>query len=223
MGKYSSFAQRLDTAYKDALDQFTKAWKKLMDAQEQFDEAQKWHFGETQAERDLNTAKARIALAEAKQTFESTGPSIWANFNQQRAQIRKELEEAVRADGTANPDAVDNNALELLKSGIMTADEYAAFAEKYDSNPTMLRFVAKYAREAADAMKDDPKARAIMNSVAMVCQDGRSAPLRSWDDLSKVADYCSGQSREGRIDRPEHIISMGAHWEDLSAEAIQNF
>lgn len=223
MGKYYSYAQRLDTAYKDALDQFAKSWKKLMDAQEKLDEAGRWHFGETQSERELNVAKARIALTEAKQTFESTGPTIWDSFNQQRAQIKKELEEAVKEDGTASPDAVDNNGLEILKSGILSADEYADFAEKYDSNPTMLRFVAKYAREAADTMKDDPKARATLNSVAMACQDGRSAPLRAWDDLSKICDHCSGQSRKGVTERPEHIINMGAHWEELSAEAIQNF
>lgn len=129
----------------------------------------------------------------------------------------------MRADGTANPDAVDNNGLEILKSGILSADEYAAFAEKYDNNPTMLRFVAKYAREAADAMKEDPKARATLNSVAMACQDGRSAPLRAWDDLSKICDHCSGQSRKGVTERPEHVLAMGAHWAELSAEAIQNF
>lgn len=39
MGKYYSYAQRLDTAYKDALDQFAKSWKNLMDAQEKFDDA----------------------------------------------------------------------------------------------------------------------------------------------------------------------------------------
>ena len=223
MGRYYSFGQRLDTAYKSALDEFAKAWKKLMDAQERFDEAGRWHLGETQAERELNTAKARIALVEAQEAFESKRTSIWDNFNQQRAQIKKELEEAVKEDGTASPDAVDNNGLEILKSGILSADEYADFAEKYDSNPTMLRFVAKYAREAADTMKDDPKARATLNSVAMACQDGRSAPLRAWDDLSKICDHCSGQSRKGVTERPEHIINMGAHWAELSAEAIQNF
>ena len=223
MGRYYSFGQRLDTAYKSALDQFAKSWKNLMDAQEKFDDAQKWHFGETQAERELNTAKARIALIEAQAAFESDRTSIWDVFNQQRAQIKKELEAAVKEDGTANPDAVDTNGLKILESGILSADEYAAFAEKYDNNPTMLRFVGKFAREAADTMKDDPKARATLNSVAMACQDGRSAPLRAWDDLSRICDYCSGQSRKGIIARPEHIISMGAHWEDLSAEAIQNF
>lgn len=223
MGKYYSFAQRLDTAYKSALDEFAKSWKNLMDAQEKFDDAQKWHFGETQAERELNTAKARIALTEAQAAFESKRTSIWDSFNQQRAQIKKELEAAVKEDGAASPDAVDNNGLEILKSGILSADEYADFAEKYDTNPTMLRFVAKYAREAADAMKEDPKARATLNSVAMACQDGRSAPLRAWDDLSKICDHCSGQSRKGVTERPEHIINMGAHWEELSAEAIQNF
>ena len=49
------------------------------------------------------------------------------------------------------PLTMDSNALELLKSGVLTSDDYAAFMEKYDSNPTMLKLLAHYAAEAAKA------------------------------------------------------------------------
>ena len=222
MGKYSVFAQRLDTAYKSALDQFAKSWKNLMDAQERFDDAKKWHFGETQAERELNTAKARIALTEAQVAFESERTSIWDNFNQQRAQIKKELEESVRADGTANPDAVDNSALELLKSGIMTASDYSSMVERFNGNATMTRLISRYARDAASGT-DDLREKAALNAIAVTCADGLNSTMRAWDSLSKIADHCSGQSRKGATERPEHVLAMGAHWAELSAEAIQNF
>lgn len=222
MGKYYSYAQRLDTAYKDALDQFAKSWKKFMDAQEKLDEAQKWRFGETSAERELNTAKARIALTEAQVAFESERTSVWDDFNRQRAQIKKELEEAVRADGTANPDAVDNNALELMKSGIMTASDYSSMAERFSGNATMTRLISRYARDAALSV-DNMREKAALNAIAVTCADGLNSTMRAWDSLSKIADHCSGQSRKGINARPEHVLAMGTHWEELSAEAIQNF
>lgn len=222
MGRYYSFGQRLDAAYKSALDEFAKSWKNLMDAQEKFDDAQKWHFGETQAERELNTAKARIALIEAQAAFESDRTSIWDGFNQQRAQIKKELEESLRADGTANPDAVDNNALELMKSGIMTASDYSSMVERFNGNATMTRLISRYARDAALSV-DNTREKAALNAIAVTCADGLNSTMRAWDTLSKICDHCSGQFRKGAKERPEHIINMGAHWEELSADALESF
>lgn len=222
MGKYKIYGQRLDTAYRGALDQFAKSWKKLMDAQEKLDEAQKWRFGETSAERELNTAKARIALTEAQVAFERERTSVWDDFNRQRAQIKKELEEAVMADGTANPDAVDTNALELLKSGIMTASDYSSMVERFSNNCTMTRLISRYARDAA-LSTDDVREKAALNAIAVTCADGLNSTMRAWDTLSKICDHCSGQSRAGVTERPEHIINMGAHWEELSADALESF
>ena len=222
MGKFHIYAQRLDEAFKEAREQYAKSFSSLQEAQKKFDDAQKWHSGESPEERALSVAKAKIALTEAKQTFESTGPTIWANFTQQRAQIKKELESAVKEDGTASPDAVDTNALELLKSGIMTASDYISMVERFNDNATMTRMISKFARDAASGT-DDLREKAALNAIAVTCADGLNSTMRAWDDLSRIADHCSGQFRKGAAERPEHIINMGAHWEDLSADALERF
>ena len=140
-----------------------------------------------------------------------------------RADLRAALERDVRGENLASPDAVDHSGLELMKSGILSADDFYSLAEKYDDNPTMLRFVAKYAKEAADDMDSTrAKDRGALYQLAQVCGQGQSRTMREWDDLSKIADYCSGQTRNRR-DTPTHTISMGKWWEQLSGEIVENF
>lgn len=71
------------------------------------------------------------------------GGRIWPEFNRRRAELRAALEHEVHSGTLASPDAVDPNGLELLKSGILSADDYYSLVDKYDDNPTMLRLVAK--------------------------------------------------------------------------------
>ena len=49
----------------------------------------------------------------------------------------------MRKASLVNPDDVEPLALELLESGVMKADDFAALAEHYSENPTMLRRVVK--------------------------------------------------------------------------------
>lgn len=222
MGKYHSYAARLDESFKAARDEYAAAWSKLQDAQRKYDEAQQWHSGESPAERELNTAKAKIALVEAQRVFEKTGPAAWDTFNQTRAELRKSLEAEVKENSVADPSAIDTNALELLKSGIMTPDDYYKMAERFDGNATMTRMISRYAKDAAEDA-DDHKSRAALHEIAVTCADGLGSVMRAWDGLSQIADYCSGRSSRGRRNAPEQVIAMGKWWEQLSADAVENF
>ena len=56
----------------------------------------------------------------------------------------------MRDNYTANPDAIDPNAVELLKTGVLGAYDFCSLADKHADNPTMLRIIEKYAKEAAN-------------------------------------------------------------------------
>ena len=113
--------------------------------------------------------------------------------------------------------------MKLLESGELSVDDYYSLVARYDDNPTMIRFVAKYAKEAADDMDStQAKERGSLYHLAQVCSQGQGRTMRAWDDLSRIADYCSGQARERR-DTPTHTIIMGQRWEQLSGEAVNNF
>lgn len=212
MSKYNSYARDLDASFKAARQEYVEAWNKLQAAKEA-----RGNGGAMASQR------AELRYQQAEMDFKEADARIWPKFNGLRADLRDALERDVRGGNLASPDAVDLSGLELMKSGILSADDFYSLAEKYDDNPTMLRFVAKYAKEAADDMDSTrAKDRGALYQLAQVCGQGQSRTMREWDDLSKIADYCSGQTRNRR-DTPTHTISMGKWWEQLSGEIVENF
>lgn len=212
MSKYNSYARDLDASFKAARQEYVEAWNKLQAAKEA-----RGNGGAMARQR------SELRYQQAEMDFKEADARIWTKFNGLRADLRAALERDVRGGNLASPDAVDHSGLELMKSGILSADDFYSLAEKYDDNPTMLRFVAKYAKEAADDMDSTrAKDRGALYQLAQVCGQGQSRTMREWDDLSKIADYCSGQTRNRR-DTPTHTISMGKWWEQLSGEIVENF
>ena len=212
MSKYNRYAKDLDAAFRAARQEYAEAWSKF--------QAAKDARGQGDA---MQRQRAELKYQQAELDFKEEETRIWPEFNRRRAELRSQLERELRGDNAANPDEIDPNGMELLKSGILSTDDFYSLVEKYDDNPTMLRFVARYAKEAAGNM-DGTQAndRGALYHLAHVCRDGRTRTLRVWDELSRVADYCSGQARERR-DTPTHTVSMGKRWEHLSGEIVENF
>ena len=212
MSKYNRFAKDLDAAFRAARQEYAEAWSKF--------QAAKDARGQGDA---MQRQRAELKYQQAELDFKEEETRIWPEFNRRRAELRSNLERELRGDNTANPDAIDPNGMELLKSGILSTDDFYSLVEKYDDNPTMLRFVARYAKEAADDMdRTQAKDRGALYQLAQVCSQGQGRTMRAWDDLSRIADYCSGQTRDRR-DTPTHTISMGKRWEQLAGESVANF
>jgi len=221
MGKYHSYAQRLDEAFKTAREEYAAAYEKLAQA-----EAERKAAGEYFTERYIGERVERKARAEAdyirtQAEFKAAESRIWLAFNETRRTIRAELERDARENSLMSPAAVDANALELLKSGVMVPEDYYKFADDFDSNPTMLKLIAKYAREAAESTEVRAD-RGALHQVVEACKDGQSRVMRDWDGLSQIADYCSGQAH-GRPSVPAQVVFMGKWWEELSHETVENF
>lgn len=214
MSEYNHFARDLDSAFKAARQEYVEAWNKLQAAED---------ARRTTSGSDMERQMAKLKYQEAEASFKEAEARIWTEFNRKRAELRSQLERKTRGNNAANPDAVDANGLELLKSGILSADDFYSLVKKYDDNPTMLRLVARYAKEAADDMDStQAKDRGALYQLYQVYSQGQGRTMRAWDDLSHIADYCSGQAKAKR-DTPTHTISMGKWWEQLSGEAVENF
>lgn len=221
MSKYNRFAKDLDAAFKTSRDAYAKAYSQYAQAERAAKDAQRRAPDDTNYSYALRKAETEVERVEKKELFEEVRKNVWPVFNSKRAELRAELEKAIAADCITDPAALDTNAVYLLDSGTMTAADYAAFAEKYDGNSTMLKLVAARAHAAAESA--EPKERAALNQVYSDCKDGNSAIMRLWDDISHVANRCSGQRYEGCNDSPAVIVEMGEKWEELSANVIENF
>ena len=127
------------------------------------------------------------------------------------------VEQARKAMQDAGPDA--------LKRQIATLQlqDYFGFADRYDGNPTMLKLIGHYAKEAADST-DDRKDRVALTVLAQDCAKGTGKTLKAWDSMMTAANYCSGRGGNGnRRTTPGVTLSMGEWWEQLSGEIIENF
>lgn len=224
MSKYNEYAQRLDVAFKTAREEYTEAWNQLQAAQKANTDAQAWRAETYRGENDLRRQRARAQLLEAEHTFRATESRVWAEFDRQKEAIRRELESDVRASSTVDPDAIDANALELLKSGILTADDVFSLVNKYDANVTMLRLISKHAKELADDKNTDAKTRGQLYVLCSQIGNGKNSTMRNFDDLVEISNYCSGRGGGGtQRTTPAHTTAMSQKWEQLSGDMVSNF
>ena len=212
--KYNHFAKDLDAAFKAARDEYAAAYNAVEQTRTAMQDA-----GPDALKRQIAT----LQLQEAENKMRTETARIWAAFDAKAAELRGALASEVQASKCVDPTAVDAAGVELMKSGIMTADDYFTLAAKYDGNTTMLRLLSKYAADAA-ADEDNRKDRAALITLSRDCANGTGTTLRAWDDLMNVANYCSGRGGSGnRRITPGVTLSMGEKWEQLSGEIVENF
>lgn len=223
MSRYNTYARQLDAAFRSARDEYAAAYDNLVQARRADTDAKAWRPNDTAEDKQLRTATAALNLSKAEAEFKIADGRIWSEFDMKCKELRKELEKDVQKNSLANPDAIDANALELLKSGALTVEDYYSFAERYESNATMLRVISKYALDASENA-DDAQSAAALRILSDNCKTGMGTVLRAWSELEGVASYCSGRGGSSRtaID-PTHIISMGKWWEELAGQSIENF
>lgn len=221
MSEFNIYARKLDTAFKEARSEYNTAFRALQEAQQASRDANAWKPGDSAEEKQVRTTRAALKLHDAEAIFNEVSARVWDNFKATRRTIRAELEQAVRAANIANPDVIDNNAIELMKTGVLSPADYSAFMERFDSNHTMLKLVGHYAAEAAKTT-DSRREAAALNAIALDCQSGEGAVMRAWDSISAISDSC-GDGDGYRRKSPGVIVSMSEKWDDLAGEAVENF
>lgn len=217
MSQFNSFAQELDTVFKTAREEYTAAYTALEQAQKAEQDA-KINGSDTKKQIAALTSK------EASATFAKERERIFAEFDAQCDALSRKLAQEVNASNRANPEAVDNNAVLLMQTGLLSADDYYGFAERFDGNATMLKLIGHYADEAANNA-DNQKDAAALRVLAHECATGKGKTMRAWSELVTIANYCTGRGANGtRHDfSGKHALSMGEYWEQLSGEIVKNF
>lgn len=214
MSQYNHYAKDLDAAFKEAREKYTAAYNAVEQA------------GKAMQDAGTDTLRKQIAtlqLQDAETNLRKEAVRIWAEFDTKAADLRRALEKEVQTSNLADPSAIDSNAVELLKTGVLDVDDYFSFADRYDKNPTMLKLIGHYAKEAADNT-DSPKDRVALICLAQDCAKGMGTTLRAWDEMIGVANYCSGRGGDGqRRDSPGVTLSIGEWWEQLSGDFVESF
>ena len=212
--KYNHFAKELDAAFRTARSEYAAVYDELTKAKENASAA------------GLDAVKKQIAtlqLQEAEKKMRQETERIWSVFDAKAAELRSALEKEVQTSNLADPSAIDSNAVELMKTGVLTVDDYFGFADRYGENPTMLKLIGHYAKEAADSA-GDRKDKVALTVLAQDCAKGTGKTLKAWDSMMTAANYCSGRGGSGnRRPTPGVTLSMGEWWEQRSGEIVENF
>ena len=159
------------------------------------------------------SARAEADLAEARAQFEHCRRHLFEERQRDVAVIRAELVEALNKEYAADPSKVDMQTLELLRSGIMSADEYSRLidAAASNGNHTMVRLIAKNAADMAEKATDADVAR----SYRLVSHRGKGNDgteyLRAFDFLADTFNRC------------ERNFALTGKWDELTAPVVESF
>lgn len=222
MGKYNAWALSMDREFKEARKEHIAAYKRYQTARKVWEQANKWREGDNDHNRMQRIGYAKLEFQDASNSLDAVAERVWNNFYEQLNKKRADLVRNVQSDNVVNPNTVDNNALELMKLGVLSAADYVAWANQYAQNSTMLRLIAHYAAEAAKST-DDKKEAATLQTVSFTCKDGLNATVRAWDELASIAIKCSGGRADGQRVSHDVFVNMAEKWEELSGDAIKNF
>lgn len=159
------------------------------------------------------SARAKANLAEARAEFEHCRRHLFDEQRKDIAVIRAELVEALDKEYAADPKAVDMQTLELMRSGIMSADEYSRLIDAAASsgNHTMVRLIAKNAADMAEKVTDADVAR----SYRLVSHRGKGNDgneyLRAFDFLVDTYNRC------------ERNFALTPKWDELTSAVVESF
>ncbi len=217
MSKFNSYARKLDEIAKAAFEEYRKAeqaYKKAEEKQREYPQ----RGGMVSPEYAAKAARAQADYLEAKAAYDNARRNFGAAEAKAIRELREGLETAVNDAYSVDPAKLDTATLELLKSGIMNASEYAKLmsAAQAADNPTMVRMIGKYAQDAADAMatkygQNDPKARELRNVTYQSRAYTGSTYLANFDTVTDVFNRCT---------RNPALIDK---WGDLTGEMVEQF
>lgn len=152
MNKYQEHFRKANSTAREAFKAYRKAEQAYKNAEARAKQYPQGRIGVTvDAEYLAKSARANADFLEAKEALANAKRNMDAHKNDFAA-IRKALAADIAASNMVNPEQMDMQTLELLKSGILTGNEYLSMLQKFSGNPTMTRLIGKYAHDAAETI-----------------------------------------------------------------------
>ena len=150
MSKFSSYARKMNEIANATFTEYREKSDAVKSAESKYNAYPRRNGADPSYM--AKSARAEADLAEARAQFEHCRRHLFEEQRRDIAVIRAELVEALNKEYAADPSQVDMQTLELLRSGIMSADEYSRLidAAASNGNHTMVRLIAKNAADMAE-------------------------------------------------------------------------
>lgn len=216
MSKFNHYAVDADRIAKEAFKEYRKAETALENAEQKVKEYPEI-FGQAQSdEYRMNSAVAKADLLKAQDGLK-IAQAAFRNHMNELNDMRTNLVKAIETEYGVTPSDVDQNTMELLKSGLLTAKDFERLMEnaKKSGNHTMVHMIAKYAGEKAEIDR------------------------RENNDLSADGMLFESISHEGNMDNGQEILNqfdvllyafdktsqnplMIDNWEELTSSIVES-
>ena len=215
MGKYATFSRKLGNAFKEAREEYSKILRELRSEEGRYRTAQR-----VDRDNPVRLLSAEASCRSAQALFKERSSQIWRDFEILCESTTKEFKAQLRADQTADPTKLDMATVELMRSGICTAQDLQSFATRFSGNPTMLRLISQKAKDKAKEETDQIQRRLLVSMANQI--DMETVDLEShWDEMINTLRVISGQAH-GRGE-PDYTESMNSRYEQLVEPLVESF
>lgn len=216
MTKFHDYAVKVDAIARESFKEYEAAAAAVEKARaEAKAHPQKVSYG-TDYEEAAKVAQAQANLINAQNALKRAQDNMRGR-KIEIEKLRKELAKDLSDHYAADPSKIDSNTIELMKSGILSADEYRRLLHSAQEagNYTMTRMIAKYAGTAAEAAGKEygENSQQAMDFRAIAYNNNQNGS----DELAKFDLMANCYSRTA--ENPAMIDA----WTNLMGETIENF
>lgn len=177
-----------------------------------------------QGSKEYKPEVLRQKLNEANDVYNAVNSVMLAvseNLEKNFKVLREEMNESLYSKIHATPEQIDNNALSLLNSGVLTAKELIKMGQDYRFNPAMRRIIVK---EMDNRFKNDESInRDTATQLKIAANELRTDTCKELDAFDAIADLCHkavGGSRANRYDYSDTADAMAKLLEDNAQRII---
>lgn len=210
MSKFNIYAKRADEAAKRAFEAYLRA-KQVYDRAEASLRQYPQRNGIVDPTYAAKSARAFADFSEAKAEMANIGNTFENSANEIR-KIRSELLADIEATYSIDPQKLDTNVLELIKSGILNGSEYLKLLKeaKGDNNATMVSLIGRFAKAASE--EKGRSDAAVLRMVGHEALEFSGADrIEAFDTMASIYSRCAKNP------------AMICKWDSLVGETIENF
>lgn len=205
MSQYNSYAKKVDEIARTVFAEYVEREQALKEATAKMNASANGSA--------LEKARAKANYEQEKETYGHFFRNVPGQAKVDIANIRAELEKAISSQHVFDAEQVDSVTLELLKSGLLTAREFADILTKAEKNKnyTLSQLVGRYAMKQAKDTNDKMEQDALYLVHARSNADSANKYLTDFDALTDI------------FNRTVNNTAMIGHWDNLTGSIVENF
>lgn len=205
MSEFNSYAKKVDEIARTVFAEYVEREQALKEATAKMNASANGSA--------LEKARAKANYEQEKETYGHFFRNVPEQAKVDIANIRAELEKAISSQHVFDAEQVDAVTLELLKSGLLTAREFADILTKAEKNKnyTLSQLVGRYAMKQARETSDTMEQNALYSVHARSNADSANKYLADFDALTDI------------FNRTVNNTAMIGYWDSLAGSIIENF